>query len=151
MNSLGETFASAFEGRASCRAGDSALPWLYGIATNLLRRRFRAERRQLRAYARRGVDRGIVYEDEAEARADGSSWTSFVTSVAESRPRAATPKPALRLYWRARLPERTRRALIVGDSGTRSPTQAVGADALSCSPQARSSPSWHGFRVQHRA
>src|SRR4029453_4425323 len=43
-----ETFASAFARRASCRAGDSALPWLYGIATNLLRRRFRAERRQLR-------------------------------------------------------------------------------------------------------
>src|SRR5215217_4939694 len=27
-----ETFALAFEGRASCRASGSVLPWLYGIA-----------------------------------------------------------------------------------------------------------------------
>jgi DNA-directed RNA polymerase specialized sigma24 family protein len=37
-----DTFVAAFERRASCRAGDTALPWLYGIATNLLRRRFRS-------------------------------------------------------------------------------------------------------------
>ena len=52
-----ETFALAFEHRSSCRGAGSALPWLYGIATNLLRRRWRAERRQLRAYGRSGVDR----------------------------------------------------------------------------------------------
>jgi RNA polymerase sigma factor (sigma-70 family) len=91
-----ETFASAFERRASCRAGDSALPWLYGIATNLLRRRFRTERRQLRAYARRGVDRGVVYEDEAEARPDGSSFGARLASaLAAMRPRE---RDALLLY-----------------------------------------------------
>lgn len=64
-----ETFAIAFERRATCR-GDSALPWLYGIATNLLRHRWRAERRQLRAYARSGVDQWAAYEDEATSRVD---------------------------------------------------------------------------------
>jgi RNA polymerase sigma factor (sigma-70 family) len=91
-----ETFAAAFERRASCRAGDSALPWLYGIATNLLRRRFRAERRQLRAYARRGGDRGVVYEDEAEARAAGSSvGARLASALAAMRPRE---RDALLLY-----------------------------------------------------
>ena len=60
-----ETFAVAFERRAACKAEDGALPWLYGIATNLLRRRWRTERRQLRAYARDGVDRWADYEDDA--------------------------------------------------------------------------------------
>jgi RNA polymerase sigma factor (sigma-70 family) len=87
-----ETFAAAFERRASCRASDSALPWLYGIATNLLRRRFRAERRQLRAYARRGVDEGVVYEDRTEASSLGASLAS---ALAAMRPRE---RDALLLY-----------------------------------------------------
>src|SRR5262245_12008998 len=57
-----ETFALAFERRASCRASSTVLPWLYGIATNLLRHRWRAESRQLRAFARSGVDRWARYE-----------------------------------------------------------------------------------------
>ena len=66
-----ETFALAFERRASCRATSTVLPWLYGIATNLLRHRRRAESRQLRAYARNGVDRWAAYEDDAAGRVDG--------------------------------------------------------------------------------
>ena len=66
-----ETFLIAFERRATCR-GESALPWLYGIATNLLRHRWRAERRQLRAYARSGLDRWAAYEDEAASRVDAA-------------------------------------------------------------------------------
>ena len=63
-----ETFAVAFERRASCRTNGSALPWLFGIATNLLRRRTRAERRRLRAYGRSGIDRWVEYDEEtAEA------------------------------------------------------------------------------------
>jgi RNA polymerase sigma-70 factor (ECF subfamily) len=85
-----ETFVAAFERRASCRAIDSALPWLYGIATNLLRRRFRAERRQLRAYARHGVDPGVVYEDEGRA-ADAR----LASALAAMRPRE---RDALLLY-----------------------------------------------------
>jgi RNA polymerase sigma factor (sigma-70 family) len=48
-----ETFARAFRDRRRFDPrADSALPWLYGIATNLLRMHRRAEDRRLRAYAR---------------------------------------------------------------------------------------------------
>jgi RNA polymerase sigma factor (sigma-70 family) len=52
-----DTFLEAFRGRhrydstAAC-----ALPWLYGIATNLLRRHWREERAQYRAWERAGAD-----------------------------------------------------------------------------------------------
>lgn len=91
-----ETFAIAFERRASCRASGSALPWLYGIATNLLRRRWRAERRQLRAYGRSDVDRWAAYEDEATARVDGSARAARLAgALAAMRPRE---RDALLLY-----------------------------------------------------
>jgi RNA polymerase sigma-70 factor (ECF subfamily) len=48
-----EVFTVAFDGRARYRAlAESARPWLYGIASNLLGKRRRSERRALRAYAR---------------------------------------------------------------------------------------------------
>ena len=90
-----ETFAVAFERRATCR-GESALPWLYGIATNLLRHRWRAERRQLRAYARSGVDRWAAYEDAAAGRVDGSRDDGRLAhALAAMRPRE---RDALLLY-----------------------------------------------------
>lgn len=49
----GESFLRAFRKRADyepCRLGPR--PWLYGIATNLLREQARREERQMRAYAR---------------------------------------------------------------------------------------------------
>lgn len=50
-------FAEAFAGRASFdENAASARPWLFGIATNLVRRHHRTEVRRLRAYARHGVD-----------------------------------------------------------------------------------------------
>ena len=48
---MAETFVRAFDARRrfdSRRA--SALPWLYGIASNLIRMHFRTEERRLRAY-----------------------------------------------------------------------------------------------------
>jgi RNA polymerase sigma factor (sigma-70 family) len=91
-----ETFALAFERRASCRSSGSVLPWLYGIATNLLRRRRRAEYRQLRAYGRSGVDRWAAYEDEAAARLDGASrGAQLARALAAMRPRQ---RDALLLY-----------------------------------------------------
>jgi RNA polymerase sigma factor (sigma-70 family) len=45
------TFAVAFERRATFRDDVDALPWLFGIATNLLRNEWRAERRALNALA----------------------------------------------------------------------------------------------------
>jgi RNA polymerase sigma factor (sigma-70 family) len=91
-----ETFALAFERRATFRPGDSALPWLFGIATNLLRRCWRAERRQFRAYSRSGVDRWVAYEDEAVARADSSALDArLAAALAAMRPRQ---RDALLLY-----------------------------------------------------
>jgi RNA polymerase sigma factor (sigma-70 family) len=56
------TFAVAFERRATFRDHVDALPWLFGIATNLLRNEWRAERRALDALAELTVsaDRGRV-------------------------------------------------------------------------------------------
>jgi RNA polymerase sigma-70 factor, ECF subfamily len=49
----GEVFRIAFERRSRFRPDHaSALPWLYGVATNLLQKRRRTEARYLRAIAR---------------------------------------------------------------------------------------------------
>jgi RNA polymerase sigma-70 factor (ECF subfamily) len=81
-----ETFALAFERRASCRATSTVLPWLYGIATNLLRHRWRAERRQLRAYARSGEDRWTTYEDEDARRVGSPVDARLAHALAAMRP-----------------------------------------------------------------
>jgi RNA polymerase sigma-70 factor (ECF subfamily) len=48
-----ETFLQAFDNRRRFDVSQpSARPWLLGIATNLMRRRWRDEKRQLTAYAR---------------------------------------------------------------------------------------------------
>lgn len=52
-----ETFAIALNRwDAFDEAARPLRPWLYGIASNLIRHHWRAERRQLMAYARNGVD-----------------------------------------------------------------------------------------------
>lgn len=54
---VAETFLAAFRQRASYSAdGRDCLPWLYGIATNLLRRHWRTEKAQLVILARTGID-----------------------------------------------------------------------------------------------
>ena len=54
---VAETFLVAFRQRADYRADRrDALPWLYGIATNLVGRHWRTELRQLRLLARTGTD-----------------------------------------------------------------------------------------------
>jgi RNA polymerase sigma-70 factor (ECF subfamily) len=67
---LAETFLVAFEQRAryDLRVAD-ARPWLFGIATNLLRRFARSEARAYRALARTGVDPiGVPMEDQVVER-----------------------------------------------------------------------------------
>lgn len=67
----------------------SASSWLFGIATNLLRRHRRAEVRALRALARTGVD-PMVEEGPAEraaARADATALTRRIASALASLPR----------------------------------------------------------------
>src|ERR1700678_206503 len=68
-----EVFMAAFDARGRYRAiGDSARPWLYGIASHLLAKRRRGEARALRAYARSGGRREPAHDDYADAveRAD---------------------------------------------------------------------------------
>jgi RNA polymerase sigma factor (sigma-70 family) len=65
-------FVEAFAARATFRMeAESARPWLFGIATNLVRRHHRTETRRLRAYARHGVD-PVVDDGRAQERIDAA-------------------------------------------------------------------------------
>jgi RNA polymerase sigma factor (sigma-70 family) len=66
---VAETFLAAFRLRAGFRPGSpDALPWLYGIATNMLRRHWRTEVQQLRLLARTGTDPVTVsFTDQVDA------------------------------------------------------------------------------------
>ncbi len=69
-----ETFAVAFakRGRFDASAGE-ARAWLFGIATKLAHRHWRREERELRAYARTGLDPAAPSPaDRIDARADGA-------------------------------------------------------------------------------
>lgn len=70
-----ETFTRAFAVRRRFRAepASSARPWLFGIATNLVRQHHRTEARRLRAYARTGVDPVLDSVPEVERRVDASA------------------------------------------------------------------------------
>jgi RNA polymerase sigma factor (sigma-70 family) len=65
-----EAFAVAFDKRAryDARFAD-ARPWLFGIATRLAHRHCRREARELRAYARTGLDPTVPAADEGPADA----------------------------------------------------------------------------------
>jgi len=74
-----EVFRIAFERRSAFeRDRDSARPWLYGIAANVVAKHHRSEGRRLRAIARLSADRGLA-DDPAEravAAVDaGARWT----------------------------------------------------------------------------
>jgi RNA polymerase sigma-70 factor (ECF subfamily) len=81
-----ETFTRAFAQRARFDLTRSdARPWLFGIATNLLRNHARSEGRQLRAYARHGVqDR--THDDDAgtDARLDAVAQSPALASALEA-------------------------------------------------------------------
>lgn len=65
-----ETFARAFAERARfIPLHESAGPWLYGIATNVIRKARRAERRQLAAYAKAGGIERETFDDVERADA----------------------------------------------------------------------------------
>jgi RNA polymerase sigma factor (sigma-70 family) len=86
-----ETFVIAFHRRASYDGGEeNARPWLFGIATNLLRRHRRTERRRLAAYAKTGVDPVVPFDpalDAAEDRAEAEAAGPFLAeALAALRP-----------------------------------------------------------------
>jgi RNA polymerase sigma-70 factor (ECF subfamily) len=68
-----QVFCVAFDRRRKFveqRPDCPVAPWLFGIATNLVRRQRRDERRQLRAYARVGVDVGRDAPGDSHDRLD---------------------------------------------------------------------------------
>ena len=79
-----ETFARAFEQRERfVSTHEGARPWLYGIATNLIRNFWRAERRQLAAYARAAaLTQSFADEYErADAKIDAASLAPEIVSA----------------------------------------------------------------------
>ena len=64
-----ETFLQAFGSRERYRAhSESALPWLFGIATNLMLERARRVERQERAYARAASEIALGEDDRSDDR-----------------------------------------------------------------------------------
>lgn len=81
-----ETFTRAFAQRHRFdTTRDDARPWLFGIATNLLRNQARGEVRQLRAYSRHGVD-DRSHDDHAasDARIDADSQSAVLAGALEA-------------------------------------------------------------------
>jgi RNA polymerase sigma factor (sigma-70 family) len=71
---LGDVFVVALERRESFdRAATSARPWLYGIASNVVARRYRDETRRLRAYERGDRSNVDWFEDAAVSRIDADT------------------------------------------------------------------------------
>lgn len=81
-----ETFTRAFALRNRFDTErDDARPWLFGIATNLLRNHARSEVRQLRAYSRHGVnDRTDDDHAASDARLDAVAQTPALASALEA-------------------------------------------------------------------
>jgi RNA polymerase sigma factor (sigma-70 family) len=85
---LGELFVTAFERRSSYRAElADARPWLYGIASNLVRRHHRAEATRYRALTR--VPLAVVAPDS-------SPQAVALADAAAVRPRLASALAALK-------------------------------------------------------
>ncbi len=84
-----ETFTRAFASRRSFVPHDAgALPWLYGIATNLVRRHRRTEERRLRAYARTGRDDAVLVDEDAVVdRADAERLGAAIAGALAALPR----------------------------------------------------------------
>jgi RNA polymerase sigma factor (sigma-70 family) len=111
-----EVFERAFRDRARfVSRGGSALPWLLGIATNLVRMEDRSERRRRRAYLRAGA---------------GTSLAGAPTDI-EDRLDAAAARGHL-FEVLAQLPVRQRDVLLLSAWGDLSPAEI--AVALHLSP-----------------
>jgi RNA polymerase sigma factor (sigma-70 family) len=80
-------FATAYANWDRCDPARPVRPWLYGIAANLLRHHWRAERRMLRAYARTGIDPVVSTEDAAVEHADAKfRYRTLARALASLRP-----------------------------------------------------------------
>jgi RNA polymerase sigma factor (sigma-70 family) len=82
-----ETFTQALAGRHRFDTGHpDARPWLYGIAVNLLRHHYRSEERELRAYARGGVDPLAANEPSLERIDAAAMGPAVAAALAELAP-----------------------------------------------------------------
>jgi RNA polymerase sigma factor (sigma-70 family) len=97
-----QTFLVAFDGRGGYDPDQpDARPWLFGIATNLLRRHHRDEVRQFRAYARSALDPVMDAFDGIEARLDATKMRRELVEALAGLP--AEELDALLLYAWAEL------------------------------------------------
>jgi RNA polymerase sigma factor (sigma-70 family) len=79
-----ETFTRAFEHRASYdSSAERALPWLLGIAINLLAHHRRSEGRQLRALAAVREPQNDAFTDAATGRIDAASARATLAAALE--------------------------------------------------------------------
>ena len=77
-----ENFDLAKRGRYDGSYAD-ARPWLFGIATRLAQRHWRREERELRAYARTGVDPAApAHDDHVAAQADSAAAAPTLAATA---------------------------------------------------------------------
>ncbi|MET0558307.1 MAG: sigma-70 family RNA polymerase sigma factor [Solirubrobacterales bacterium] len=77
-----QTFLVAFDKRQSYDPAQlDSRPWLYGIATNLLRRHHRDEVRQFRAYARSATDPVLDAFEDVDSRLDASMMRRRLVEV----------------------------------------------------------------------
>jgi RNA polymerase sigma factor (sigma-70 family) len=84
---VADVFCVAFRDRGRFDAGRTdALPWLYGIATNLLRRHWRQESTRYRAVARASVPEASA-EERAIDRTDAHGYLDLITSTLARMPR----------------------------------------------------------------
>jgi RNA polymerase sigma-70 factor (ECF subfamily) len=94
---LGEVFRIAYERRKAFDSGRaSALPWLYGIAANLLRKHRRAEARRLVASARMAAGRAAAEAREVAGALEARVLLPRVVEALESLPDGE--REALLLY-----------------------------------------------------
>ena len=83
-----QTFATAFTEWNRFDPSRPLRPWLYGIAANLVRHYWGAERRMIRAYTRTGVDPVLTADDESIERVDADARRrALAAALAELRPR----------------------------------------------------------------
>ncbi len=81
-----ETFAIAYRRWEDLDPSRPVRPWLFGIASNLIRHHWRKERRMLRAYARSGLDPVSLEEELSLDRLDSqAARPALAAALAELR------------------------------------------------------------------
>lgn len=98
---MAETFVHAFDARERFdMRRESALPWLYGIASNLIRMHFRTEERGLRAYrAAAGLEiRPADWTDEEVERLHASELAPLLAAALAALPAAQSDVLLLHTY-----------------------------------------------------